>query len=122
MNDLDQILHSEDALDQQELIRYLEGTASEEERFAIEKQMADSSFVNDAVEGLQHFADPAKLEQYTRELNRMLQKKTGKRLLRKAKRKLADQSLLIITILSILLLCVAGFLLIHFSTVKHLAH
>ena len=119
MNELENILRPDDELDHEELIRYLEGTASEEERFAIEKLMADSSFVNDAVEGLQHFSDPGKLAQYTDELNKQLKKQTGKRLLRKNKRKLKDQNWLIIAILSILLLCVTGFLLIHFYTIKH---
>jgi hypothetical protein len=119
MNELEHILEHDDELDHEELIRYLEGTASEEERFAIEKLMADSSFVNDAVEGLQNFADPATLAKYTAELNKQLQKQTGKRLLRKSKRKLKDQNWLIIAILGILLLCVVGFLLIHFYTNKH---
>src|SRR5476651_1485316 len=100
MKDLEHILQPGDELEHEELIRYLEGTASEEERFAIEKQMADSSFVNDGVEGLQGFADPAKLSKYTKELNRQLQKQTGKRLKRKNKRKLKEQNWLLIAILA----------------------
>ncbi len=114
MKDLEHILQPGDEPDHEELIRYLEGSASEEERFAIEKQMADSSFVNDAVEGLQGFADPAKLEKYTKELNRQLQKQTGKRLSWKNKRRLKEQNWLLIAILGILMLCVFGYLAIHF--------
>jgi hypothetical protein len=119
MNDLKNILNHDEELDSEELIRYLQGEASEEERFAIEKQMAESSFVNEAVEGLQNFKDPALVKEYVTQLNIQLQKSTAKKIKRKNKRKLKDESWLIISILGILLLCVVGYLLIHFITTKH---
>lgn len=118
MTDLKDILHHEDDLSTEELMRYLQGNATEEERFAIEKQMADSSFIDEAVEGLQNFKDPAQVKEYVEQLNKQLQKQTAKKVSRKQKRKLKDQNWLIIAILAILLLCVTGFLLIHFS-MKH---
>ena len=118
MTDLKDILNHEDELSSEELMRYLEGNATEEERFAIEKQMADSSFIDEAVEGLQNFKDPAQVKEYVEQLNKQLQKQTAKKAFRKNKRKLKDQNWLIIAILAILLLCVTGFLLIHFS-MKH---
>jgi hypothetical protein len=119
MSDLKNILQTGDEPDQDALRRYLEGNVSEEERFAIENQMADSAFLDDAVEGLQHFKDDSKRDEYVEQLNRQLQKYTAARLARKRKRKLKEQNWLIIAILSILLLCVAGYLLIHFYSVKH---
>ena len=119
MTELKDILQHDDELDNEELLRYLEGNASEEERFAIEKQMADSSFVNEAIEGLQHFSDPGMVKEYIDQLNKQLQKQTAKKQVRRNKRKLKDQNWLIIAILAILLLCVTGFLLIHFFTIKH---
>jgi hypothetical protein len=119
MTDLKNILQTGDEPDKEALERYLQGTASEEERFAIESQMADSAFLDDAVEGLQRFKDAGKREDYVEQLNRQLQKYTAVRQERKRKRRLKDQNWLIISILAILLLCVAGFLLIHFYTVKH---
>ncbi len=118
MTDLKDILNHEDELSSEELMRYLEGNATEEERFAIEKQMADSLFFDEAVEGLQNFKDPAQVKDYVEQLNKQLQKQTAKKASRKIKRKLKDQNWLIIAILAILLLCVTGFLLIHFS-MKH---
>lgn len=118
MTDLKDILNHEDELSSEELMRYLQGNATEEERFAIEKQMADSTFIDEAVEGLQHFRDPAQVKEYVNQLNKQLQKQTAKKLLRKSKRKVEDQNWIIIAILAILLLCVTGFLLIHFS-IKH---
>ena len=118
MTDLKDILNHEDELSTEELMRYLQGNATEEERFAIEKQMADSSFIDEAIEGLQHFKDPAQVKEYVDQLNKQLQKQTAKKITRRNKRKLKEQSWLIIAILAILLLSVTGFLLIHF-TMKH---
>ena len=115
MTDLKDILKHDEELNADELIKYLQGNASEEERFAIENQMADSSFVNDAIEGLQHFKDPVQVKEYVEQLNKQLQKQTTKKASRRNKRKLKDQNWLIIAILAILLLCVTGFLLIHFA-------
>ena len=119
MTDLKDILNHDDELGSEELIRYLQGNASEEERFAVEKQMAESAFVNEAIEGLQHFKDPAQVKEYVDQLNRQLQKHTDKKTSRRKKRKLKDNNWLIVAILGILLLCVFGFLVIHFYTVKH---
>ncbi|NCI46520.1 hypothetical protein [Sediminibacterium soli] len=114
MADLKDILNSDDELNHEELMRYLEGNASEEERFAIEKQMADSAFVDDAVEGLQRFKDPGQALSYADQLDKQLQKYTRLRQARKRKRRLKDQNWLVIAIFGILALCVAGYLLIHF--------
>lgn len=119
MTDLKDILHHDDEPRSEELIRYLQGNASEEERFAVEKQMAESSFVNEAIEGLQDFKDPAQVREYVDQLNRQLQKHTAKKISRKKKRKLKDENWLIIAILAVLALCVAGYFLIHFYSVKH---
>jgi hypothetical protein len=119
MTDLKDILNPEDELNNEDLLKYLQGNASEEERFAVEKQMADSSFVNDAVEGLQNFKDPVQVHEYMEQLNRQLHKHTTLKLARKKKRKLKEQNWLIIAILAILLLCVAGYLLIHFYSKNH---
>jgi ABC-type Na+ efflux pump permease subunit len=119
MTDLKDILNHEDELSSEEMIRYLQGEASEEERFAIEKQMADSSFVNEAMEGLQDFKDPAQVKEYVDQLNRQLQKHTARKVARKKKRRLKDENWLVMAILAILLLCVFGYLVIHFYTVKH---
>lgn len=118
MTDLKDILNNDDELNSEEMIRYLQGEATEEERFAIEKQMADSSFVDDAVEGLQSFQDPEQVKAYVTQLNKQLQKHTARKVERKKKRRLKDDNWLTIAILAILLLCVFGYLVIHFFMVK----
>lgn len=119
MSQLSNILNHEEEPGNEELLRYLRGEATEEERFAIEKQMVDSSFVSEAMEGLQGFRDPEEVKNYVAQLNRQLQKHTDKKMTRKGKRRLKEQNWLTIAILAILLLCVTGYLLIHFLRVKH---
>jgi hypothetical protein len=114
MNDLLKILDQEEEITEDQLIRYLSGEASVEERFKIENKMADSPFVNDAIEGLKDFNDPVQLTKFTEELNRQLKKQTDKRVQKKLRRKIIDQYWITIAILGILFLCIIGYLLIHF--------
>ena len=108
------LLNNDEPLNEQELMKYLHGSPSDEERFAIENQMAGSDFVNDAVEGLQQIKDPATLAAIKEQLNQQLKKTTLKKVSRKKHRKLQDQQWLILAVLVILALSVAGYLLIHF--------
>jgi len=109
MTDLKDILHEDDSVQHDDLLRYLEGNASEEERYAIEKQMADSDFINDAVEGLQGFHDKQKLQQYAAQLNLQLRKQTVKDRKRKLRRNLNSQQWTMITIVTVILLCVLAY-------------
>lgn len=109
MTDLKDILHEDEGLKNDDLLRYLEGNASDEERYAIEKQMADSDFMNDAVEGLQGFRDKEKLQQYAAQLKLQLRKQTTKDRKRKFRRSLNSQQWTMITIVTIILLCVLAY-------------
>lgn len=115
MTDRNNILNEGSDLNEQELMKYLSGKSSDEARFAIEKQMADSAFINDAIEGLQQLGSPEKIQVLKDQLNKQLQKETTKKTHRKRKRGVADQQWLIVAILAILLLCIAGYLMIHFN-------
>lgn len=112
MSDLKNILNQDDDLNSEELIRYLEGRASEEERFAVEKQMADSEFVNDAVEGLQQFTATGQLQQYADQLNRQLRKQTTASQRKKNRNGLKEQNWTLIAIVAILVICILGYFVI----------
>jgi hypothetical protein len=112
MADIDNILHNEDDLNEKLLIKYLEGNLSEEERFTVESQMADSAFVNDAVEGLESFSNKENIQEYVTELNRNLQKHTHNKKRKKEKRKLPAMDWILTSLVIILLLCVLGYLVI----------
>jgi len=118
MTDWNDILKNEEELNEQELMKYLEGNPSAEERYAIEKQMAESDFMNDAVEGLQQFHHPTKLIALRDQLNKQLRIVTSKKVKRTKSRKLKDQQWLVIAVFAILSLCVLGYLLIHFYLKK----
>jgi hypothetical protein len=112
MSDLNNILSSGTEPNDDSLKKYLKGIASDEERFAIENQMADEAFMNDAIEGLQHFKDQQVLEQYVLQLNKDLQKQTDLKKSRKLKRKLKDQNWTILAIIALLVLCTLAYAVI----------
>ena len=72
MSDINNILHNDEELNEEQLMKYIQGALSEEELHAIEKQMADNDFVNDAVEGLQAISLKQKLDDYVNQLNKNL--------------------------------------------------
>ena len=113
MADLSNILPNGSQPDEAAIKRYLEGNATEEERFAIENQMSDEAFLNDAIEGLQEFKDKDLMQEYVVQLNKDLQKQTDKKKARKLKRALQDQDWTIIAIVVVLLLCSLGYAVIH---------
>ncbi len=119
MTDLNDILNQDEAMNNEELMRYLEGSASETERFAIEKQMASSDFVNDAVEGLQSFSTPHQMKQYAEQLNRQLHQQMSFSQRRRNKRRLKDQRWTLIAIIVILALCLLGYAAVHLYNKKH---
>lgn len=113
MADIKNILQQDDALNDEQLMQYLQGTLSDDDLHAIEKQMADSDFMNDAVEGLQNFKSNKNIEQYVDQLNQQLQKQTATKKKRKEKRKLKSQDWVAVSVIIVLLLCMIGYVVVH---------
>jgi hypothetical protein len=112
MDDLTNILQDDDELNEEQLKKYLSGNISDEERQEVEKKMADSPFMNDALEGLQKFSSDKKLDDYVDHLNKDLhQYLEGKKEI-KEKRKIKELSWIIIAVVIILLLCLLGYIVI----------
>ncbi len=103
-------------IDNQKLMDYLSGKLSAEEKYEIEKQMADSDFVNDAVEGLEEVKNKKDLLLFVEQLNTTLHKQLEKKKKRKQKRALKDQPWLYLAIIILLLLIITCFIVIK----KHL--
>ena len=99
-------------IDNQKLMDYLSDKLSGKEKHEIEKLMADSELVNDAVEGLQQFENKKNLLAYADQLNADLHKQLQKKARRKQKLKLRDQPWVYLTIVIILLLIIIGFIVI----------
>jgi hypothetical protein len=113
MEDITNIWSNEDELNEEQLMHYIQGKASGEEAHAVEKQMAESAFVNDAVEGLQDFSSPKKLDSYVSQLNKKLRQQLNIKKQIKEKREIKHLGWIIFSVALILVLCVLGYVVIH---------
>lgn len=99
-------------IDNQKLMEYISGNLSPKETHEVEILMADSEFVNDAVEGLQQVDNKTSIGVLVEQLNRDLQKKLEQKKSRKEKKKLKDYSWIYFTIaLILILITIAWFIL-----------
>lgn len=114
MSDWKNILPSTSSITEEQLIQYLEGNASPELRFEIEKQMSESPFLDDAIEGLQQYKSPTELSALQLQLQKQLKQSLKLKAKRTKRRLFQDQHWLIYAVFSVLILCVIGYLIIHF--------
>lgn len=105
-------------VDQEALLRYLQGKLSSEEQHELEKQMVDSDFDSDALEGLQNFKDKKNIAALVDNLNKDLKRRTEKKKRFREKLKLRIDTTLIIAIIIILLLIVLSYMIIHKQMAK----
>ncbi|MFL9485224.1 hypothetical protein ACI6Q2_20745 [Chitinophagaceae bacterium LWZ2-11] len=113
MSNAKDILHEDDEFNEEQLMKYLQGNLSGDDLHNIEKQMADSDFLNDAVEGLESFKNKKQLQSYVNDLNHQLQRQTEANKQRKIKRKFKDDSsMTAIYVVIIFLLCIIGFYMV----------
>lgn len=114
MADIKDIFTEEhDHFEDDDLMKYLQDNLSEEEKHAFEKKMADSPFMNDAVEGLQEFKSQDNLQQYVSQLNKQLHQQLAAKKQHKEKRKIKDMSWILLAAIIILLLCILGYAVIY---------
>lgn len=115
MEDLTNILSHEDEFTDEQLLNYLQGKATGEDAHLVEKQMAESDFINDAVEGLQAIQSPRRLNEYVNQLNGKLQQQLEIKKQRKDKRAIKHLSWIILAVVLILVLCILGYVVIHMA-------
>lgn len=96
----------------EQMIKYLEGKLSGEELYEFEKQMANSSLLNDAVEGLDSIKNKHKIDNYVNDLNKQLQHFTSSKKKRRLKNRLQLNDWTLLSILLIITLCVVAFIVI----------
>ena len=109
----DILSHLSTEVDQETLLKYLEGRLSDEQRHEIEKRMLASDFNDDAMEGLQGIKNKQEISSLVEQLNRDLHKKLDKKKKRREKLRFKDQPWLYIAIVIILLLIVLSYVVIH---------
>lgn len=118
--DLKDILsHLNPDVDQQTLLRYLEGKLSAAEQHELEKQMMDGDFESDALEGLQDFKNSKNIAVLVDNLNKDLKKRTEKKKRFREKLKLKPDASLMISIVIILLLVILSYLIIRKQLLHH---
>ena len=108
----DILSHLSTEVDQETLLKYLEGRLSEEQKHEVEKKMLASDFSDDAMEGLQEIKNKREILSVVEQLNRDLHKKLEKKKKQRAKLRLKYQPWLYIAIVIILLLIVLSYVVI----------
>lgn len=111
MEDLTNIWNADDELNEEQLMNYANNKSSDEEAHNVEQKMNNSQFVNDAVEGLQNFSSTEKMNTYVQQINenlhtRLVEKK------RKKDKGITNLSWQIIAVITIIILCVLGYVII----------
>ena len=106
-------------IDNQQLMEYLNGKLSALDRHDIEKMMADSDLMNDAVEGLQGVKDKKDIQVYVDQLNASLQKNLQKKKHRRERRRLKDRPWNYVAILVIVLVCIAAYFIVRRVLLVH---
>lgn len=109
----DILSHLSTNIDQETLLRYLQGTLTKEQQHEVEKKILAGDFESEAMEGLQEIKNKERIAFVVEQLNRNLQKKLKKKNQRREKLRFKDQPTLYITLLIILLLIVLSYLIIH---------
>ncbi|MEO5591091.1 MAG: hypothetical protein ABIR15_00695 [Chitinophagaceae bacterium] len=104
--------NSSKEIDNQQLMDYLAGKLSEDEKHRVEMQLADNDFMNDALEGLENVKDKKDINFFVEQLNRDLHKKLQQKKNRKQKRKLLQQRWVYAAVIIILALIIATWLMI----------
>ncbi len=99
-------------IDNQQLMDYLAGKLSGEQKHSVEKLMADSQFMNDAMEGLGEIKDKKDINIVVDQINRDFQKKLQQKKAKKQKRKMLQQRWIYAAIILILAIVIATWLMI----------
>ena len=99
-------------VDQETLLKYLEGRLSEEQKHEVEKKMLATEFSDDAMEGLQGIKNKNDISSLVEQLNRDLHKKLEKKKQKREKFRIKDQPWLYIAIVIILLLIVISYVVV----------
>ncbi len=111
-NLLDILSNSNKDIDNQQLMDYLSGQLSAEQRHEVERSMANSEFLNDAVEGLERITDKKDLQTYVEELNAGMQKNLQKKKQRRLKRRLKEEPWSYLAVILVIAFCILGYLVI----------
>ncbi len=100
-------------IDQETLLRYLQGKLTPAEQHELEKGMMEDHFNSDALDGLQDIKNKKNISLLLQKLSTDLKKKTNRKKNLKEKMALKLPLWMIIAIILILLFAVIGFIVVH---------
>jgi hypothetical protein len=107
-----------DRPDHKKLLEYLNGSLSDAERSGFEKEVPENPFLEDAVEGLRQITDQRELPKAVNHLNQQLRQHLAAPKSRKIKNEFRFENWIYWTILVVLLLAIAGFVVLRFMLKK----
>lgn len=109
----DILLNLNTEVDQQALLKYLQGKLTAQEQHDLEKAMLEDDFEADALDGLQDFSNKTKIASLVDDLNTDLKKRTAKKKKWPHRRSAKLEPWLLITIVAILVIAVISYFIIH---------
>lgn len=110
------ILSQKSSIDPQKLMDYLEGKLSDKDKHEVESLLADSAFMDDAMDGLGQMKDKQKIASILFELNSQLHKKTKERRKLQFSNRLPFPGWLIFTTVMVILLIVLSYVIYRMYT------
>lgn len=107
------ILKNEADISEQEMLNYLEGKLTPEERQSVEERMASSEMLADAEEGLSQLKNKEDIHTTVASLNQQLANQLVNQRRKRKRRELPNLSLVIVSTFLILVLIVIAFVVIY---------
>lgn len=105
------ILGQHAQMDPQKLMDYLEGKLSDQEKHEVEAMLADSAFMDDALEGLGQVKDKQKIAAILQELNTQLKRNAKEKNRRRAMRQPGFPGWLLFATVTIILLVILAYII-----------
>lgn len=112
------ILKDHPEISEQEMLDYLNGNLTPDQRYEIEKRLASSEMMSDAEEGLSQLENKEQIEKTVVHLNKQLHQQLQQQRRKRKLLKIPNQTLLIVTTFLLLLLITLAFVIIYKMQVK----
>ena len=113
------LLNSNKDINNQQLMDYLAGKLSEEEKHAVEMQLAENDFMSDAVEGLEIVKNKRDINVFVDQLNRDLHKKLFRKSKRQRRKAIQQRWTFAAIILILALLLAAWLMIVKYQRLRH---
>jgi len=99
-------------IDQETLLQYLQNKLPAEKKHAVEKNLLENEFAEEALEGLRQFGDNQQIDSLVEQLNADLRRKLEKKKKFRSRLRLKEQPWLYVAVLIILMLIVIAYMLV----------